>query len=536
MYEQTIRDVIQSGHTALGMELGSTRIKAVLVGMGNEPLASGSHTWENRYVDGVWTYTLDDVWEGVADCYADLARDVLERYGVALETVGSIGFSAMMHGLLCFNDKDELLTPFRTWRNVMTQQAAAHLTEVFSFNVPIRWSVAHLWQDIVDAKPWAGQVSFFTTLAGYVHWMCTGEKVLGVGDASGMFPIDSATKTYDARMISLFNEQAALKGCDMDILKLLPEVRVAGQNAGMLTEEGARRLDPSGKLRAGIPVCPPEGDAGTGMTATNSVAPRTGNVSAGTSIFAMIVLEKALNEVHPEIDVVTTPSGDPVAMVHCNTGTSDIDAWVHLVQEIAGLFGAKPSMAELYGTLYNKALDAAEGCGGLVAYNYYAGEVITDIDGGAPLLMRSPDSALTVANLMRALLNSSLATLRLGMDILAEEDVRVDRIAGHGGLFKTPVVGQTIMANALGSQVEVQATAGEGGAWGIALLAAFMMRRNPDETLASFLDREVFAGVESTVIAPTEDGERDFDAFLERYRAGLPAEKAAVEALSGSEP
>lgn len=535
MHDETIRDAITSGHTALGMELGSTRIKAVLIGMDNELLATGSHTWENRYIDGVWTYTLDDVWEGVADCYADLARDVRERYGVTLDTVGSIGFSAMMHGLLCFNDKDELLTPFRTWRNVMTQEAAAHLTEVFRFNIPLRWSVAHLWQDILDNRPWAREVSFFTTLAGYVHWMCTDEKVLGIGDASGMFPIDSDTKTYDKRMVDLFNEQAALKNCPIDIGQLLPEVRVAGQNAGMLTEEGARRLDPSGKLRAGIPVCPPEGDAGTGMVATNSVAPRTGNVSAGTSIFAMIVLEKPLREVHPEIDVVTTPSGDPVAMVHCNTGTSDIDAWVHLAQDMSDLFGAHRDMGELYALLYGRAMEADAACGGLVSYNYYAGEVITGIDGGAPLLMRGPEAALTVPNLMRALLNSSLATLRIGMDILAGEDVRVDRIAGHGGLFKTPVVGQTIMANALGSQVEVQSTAGEGGAWGIAVLAAFMMRSKMDESLASFLTKEVFAGVESTVVAPTEQGMADFDAFLRRYRACLPVEKAAVEALSASE-
>lgn len=535
MHHDTIRESIRDGRTALGMELGSTRIKAVLVDENNEVLAAGAHAWENRYENGVWTYSLDDIWTGVQSCYADLAAQVLERYGVPLETVGSMGFSAMMHGLMCFDDKGELLTPFRTWRNTMTDEAAKHLTEVFSFNIPLRWSVSHLWQDILDGQPWAKDVAFFTTLAGYVHWMCTGEKVLGVGDASGMFPIDPASHNYDERMVHLFNEQAAQKGYNLNVEDLLPEVRAAGQNAGMLTAEGAKRLDPTGRLQAGIPVCPPEGDAGTGMVATNSVAPRTGNVSAGTSIFAMIVLENALKEVHPEIDIVTTPTGEPVAMVHCNTCTSDIDAWVHLLQETAALFGAHPDMNEVYGTLYRQALSADEDCGGLMAYNYYSGEVITQIDGGAPLLFRSPESTFTVANLMRALLNSALGTLELGMKILADEGVKVDVISGHGGLFKTPKVGQSIMADALGCPVRIVSTAGEGGAWGIAVLASFMMRKNRDLNLADYLDKEVFAGVESTVVDPDPNGSRAFSQFLRRYEDGLPVEAAAVAALNKME-
>lgn len=531
MRDDTIREAIRDGRTAFGMELGSTRIKAVLLDENNELIATGSHGWENRYEEGVWTYTLDDIWTGIESCYADLAGNVLQQYGVRIETLGSIGFSAMMHGLLCFNRRDDLLTPFRTWRNIMTEEAAKHLTEVFSFNIPLRWSVSHLWQDMIDNKQYARDVTFFTTLAGYVHWMCTEEKVLGVGDASGMFPIDPATHNYDERMMDLFNEEARQKGYDVDIRNLLPAVRTAGQNAGMLTRGGALRLDPSGTLKPGIPVCPPEGDAGTGMIATNSVAPRTGNVSAGTSIFAMIVLEKPLEAVHPEIDIVTTPTGDPVAMVHCNTCTSDIDAWMHLMQQVVGLFGKPPSMDDLYGTLYKEALHADSECGGLMAYNYYSGEVITAIEGGAPLIFRRPDGALTVPNLMRTLLNSSLGTLELGMRILADEGVEVDIISGHGGMFKTKKVGQQIMADALDSPVRVLATAGEGGAWGIAVLAAYMMRKDPDMDLATFLDRKVFNGVESTVVKPDPAGRRGFRNFLKRYEACLPVEAAAVEAL-----
>ena len=536
MSNETIRELIREGRTSLGMELGSTRIKAVLLDPACEVLATGDHGWENRYEHGVWTYSLEDVWNGVAHCYESLAANVSEQFGIALETIGAIGFSAMMHGLLCFNDKGDLLTPFRTWRNVNTEKAAADLTETFSFNIPLRWSVAQLWQDILDGAPHVRDVAFMTTLAGYVHWMCTGEKVLGVGDASGMFPIDSATGTYDARMVQLFNDNAREKGVDVDILSVLPEVRVAGQNAGMLTEDGARRLDASGRLAPNIPLCPPEGDAGTGMVATNSVRPRTGNVSAGTSIFAMIVLEKPLEAVHPEIDIVTTPSGEPVAMVHCNTCTSDINAWVALMQEVCGLFGAKPSIGDMFGTLFRKALEADPDGGNLMAYNYYSGEPVTGIEGGAPLLFRQPYSAFTVPNLMLTFLHSALGTLALGMRILRdEENVAVDVISGHGGLFKTEKVGQVIMANALGCQVRVLATAGEGGAWGIAVLAAFMMRRNPDQTLAGYLDNEVFAEVESVVVDPDSAGEASFAKFIKSYEDGLPVEAAAVRALAKME-
>lgn len=533
--EESIREAILAGKTALGIELGSTRIKGVLVDECSDVLAVGAHGWENRYEDGVWTYTLDDVWTGVQHCYADLAKDVENRYGVQLTTIGSLGFSAMMHGLLAFDAKGELLSPFRTWRNVMTDQAAKELTNMFSFNIPLRWSVSHLWQDILDGKQHVGDVAFFTTLAGYVHWMCTGEKVLGVGDASGMFPIDPETCTYDARMVEIFNREAQKKGIEMNVLDLLPEVRTAGENAGLLTEKGAKRLDPTGRLTANVPVCPPEGDAGTGMVATNSVLPRTGNVSAGTSIFAMIVLEKPLNEVHPEIDIVMTPSGDPVAMVHCNTGTSDIDAWVQLLKSGAELFGANPSTEEMYGTLYRQALEADPDCGGLMAFNYYSGEVITDIDAGSPLLFRAANSAFTIPNVMRTLLNSSLGTLKIGMDILADEDVEVDMIAGHGGFFKTRMVGQSMMADALGCAVSVLDTAGEGGAWGISVLALYMMRNDPDETLGTFLEKHVFAGSKATIVEPDQKGSEEFAEFMKRYRDALPVEAAAVAAVQKRE-
>lgn len=528
---ENIRKIIEDGKTALGIELGSTRIKAVLVDEDSSVLAVGSHNWENRYEDGVWTYTLDDVWTGVQYCYADLAKEVRERYGATITTLGSLGFSAMMHGLLCFDEKGELLSPFRTWRNVMTEKASRDLTALFNFNIPLRWSISHLWEDMLDGKAHVKDVAFFTTLAGYVHWICTGEKVIGIGDASGMFPIDCSTHAYDARMAELFNKNAAEKGYEVNILDLLPAIRLAGENAGMLTEKGARRLDPTGNLKPGIPVCPPEGDAGTGMVATNSVRPRTGNVSAGTSIFAMIVLEKDLKEVHPEIDIVTTPSGDPVAMVHCNTGSSDIDAWVRLIQQGAEMFGGKADLNELYTTLYRAALEADPNCGGLMAYNYYSGEVITDIDGGAPLMYREPDSAFTIPNVMRTLLNSSLGTLQLGMRILAKEGVQVDMISGHGGFFKTPKVGQSIMADALGCAVSCLETAGEGGAWGIAVLANYMMRKNADETLASYLAKHVFAGARATVIEPDPAGSAEFARFMERYELGLSVESAAVTAV-----
>lgn len=526
-----IRQAIREGRTSLGIEFGSTRIKGILVDDGCEVIAAGDHAWENRYENGVFTYHLDDITRGMQGCYASLAGEVRERYGVELETVGSMGISAMMHGFLAFDKEDGIVTPFRTWRNVMTGPAAKELSELFQFNIPLRWSIAHFWQDVMDGKAHVQDITFMTTLAGYVHWLLTGEKVLGIGDASGMFPIDSENMTYDQARIDQLNAQAAAKGIHVNLRDILPEVRVAGENAGMLTEEGARLLDPSGKLRAGIPFCPPEGDAGTGMVATDSVRPRTGNVSAGTSYFAMVVLERPLEKMYPEIDLVTTPAGDPVAMVHTNTGTSDIDAWAHLFQEAAGMFGPRPEANELFPRLYEAALKADENCGGLMAYNLFSGEVITHVDGGAPLLFRRPDSSFTIANVMRSLLNSSLATLAIGMRILDDEHVEVDVMNGHGGFFKTERVGQQLMADALKMPVRVAATAGEGGAWGIAVLARFMMRRQMELNLGEYLEKVVFEGMLSTTADPSAEGMQHFQTFLKRYEAGLPVEKAAVQVL-----
>lgn len=525
---ETIRQAIADGRTALGIELGSTRIKAVLVDEDCEVLASGSHSWENRYENGVFTYALDDVWHGIQDCYARLEQDVRERYGAELTVIGSAGISAMMHGFLAFDREDAEVTPFRTWRNVMTGPAAAELTALFQFNIPLRWSIAHFWQDVLDRKPYMDRIVFLTTLAGYVHWQLTGEKVLGIGDASGMFPVSSENLTYDEKCVQLLNTQAERHGISMDIRDLLPEVRVAGENAGMLTPRGAKLLDPSGRLQPGVPFCPPEGDAGTGMVATNSVAPRTGNVSAGTSYFAMVVLERPLRKVYPEIDLVTTPAGDPVAMVHTNTGTSDIDAWVHLFRETAALFGNEPEPDVLYSRLYRAALNADEDAGRLLAYNLFSGEIITHVDGGMPMMLRHPDSHLTLANVMRTLLNSSLATLAIGMRILEEEQVEVDVMNGHGGFFKTEGVGQKLMADALHMPVRVAATAAEGGAWGIAVLARYMMRKNRDLTLGAYLERTVFGGMASSTAVPDPQGAAQFGAFLQRYEAGLPVEREAV--------
>ncbi|MDR1439254.1 MAG: FGGY-family carbohydrate kinase [Clostridiales bacterium] len=488
------RDIAE-GRTALGIELGSTRIKASLIGGGHAQIASGSHDWENRLEGGIWTYPLEEVWSGLRSSFAALAADVRRRYGVELESTGAIGISAMMHGYLVFGRDGRQLVPFRTWRNTTTERAAALLTEALGFNMPQRWSAAHLYQAILDGEPHVSGIAYMTTLAGYVHWALTGEKALGVGDASGMFPIDSAARDFDARMLGVFDGMAAAGNPGWRLREILPKVLSAGDAAGTLTPEGAALLDPSGRLRPGIPLCPPEGDAGTGMVATNSVAERTGNVSAGTSIFAMFVLEKPLSKVHTEIDMVTTPSGKPVAMAHCNNCTTDLDAWFRLFGEVAALFGAGAEKPALYDALYNAALEGDPDCGGLLAYNYYSGEPITGLELGRPLLARLPDSKLTVANMVRALLYSAMATLKLGMDILTEKErVAIDRLYGHGGLFKTKGVGQRLMAAALNVPVAVMDSAGEGGAWGIALLAAYMRNRRDGEPLEAYLAGRVFAG------------------------------------------
>ncbi|MGN0983552.1 MAG: xylulokinase [Gemmiger sp.] len=512
--------------TTLGIEFGSTRIKAVLLGPDHAVLAQGEHVWENCLENGLWTYPQQAIWSGLQAAYGALAAGYAARFGAPLTSVGCIGVSAMMHGYLAFDQNDALLVPFRTWRNTTTGEAAEKLTALFGFNIPQRWSIAHYYQAMLNGEDHVPRVSFFTTLAGYVHWQLTGRRVLGVGDASGMFPIDSATGQYDAVMLQKFR---ALTG--VELTGLLPAVLPAGADAGCLTTAGARLLDPTGALRPGIPFCPPEGDAGTGMTATNSVAPRTGNVSAGTSIFAMVVLEKPLSRVYPEIDLVATPAGAAVAMVHCNNCTSDLNAWARLLGEFAVLCGG--STENLYTRLFQKSLEGAPDCGGVIPVNYYSGEGVTHFDAGCPLLVRGPESDFTLANLMRAHIYSAMATLKIGLDLLHREQVAVDSLLGHGGLFKTPGVAQRYLAAAAGAPVTVMATAGEGGPYGMALLAAYRLETAGAIPLADWLARQVFAGVETSTIAPDAADAAGFDAFLVRYKAALAAERAAVDGLCG---
>jgi len=517
--------------TVLGIELGSTRVKSVLIDENFLPAASGSYDWENRFEDGIWTYRLDDVWAAVQGSLRCLSVNVKEKYGNNFSSARAIGISAMMHGYLAFDKNGNQLAQFRTWRNTTTEKAAASLTENFQFNIPLRWSIAHLYQAILNGESHVKDIDFITTLAGYVHWKLTGKKVLGIGDASGMFPVDGKTMNYDSTMLEKFSALAS--GFNWKIENILPSVLNAGDNAGSLTDEGAKLLAP---LKAGIPFCPPEGDAGTGMVATNSVTERTGNVSAGTSIFAMIVLEKELSKVYPEIDIVATPAGRSAAMVHCNNCTSDIDAWVRLFAEAAAVSGAKISKPSLYDALYEKALEADTDCGGLVAYNFFSGELLAGIDEGRPLFARLANSRFTLANFMRTVLFSAFGALKYGMDILTvKENVRIDSLLGHGGLFKTKVVGQRLMAAALNTPVSVmEDSAAEGGAWGIALLAAFMLLKKNEKvqvSLEKFLDEKVFTGLASVKISPDNKDAESFKIFMERYTAGLKIEKAAVENL-----
>jgi len=532
MNQTDIQTAIANGKTVLGVELGSTRIKAVLIGEDHAPIASGSYEWENRYENGVWTYSLEDVWTGLQESYRQLSGEVQAKYGLALKQLGAIGFSAMMHGYLVFDKDGALLAPFRTWRNTITGQAAEKLTELFQFNVPQRWSIAHLYQAILNREAHVRQIHHQTTLAGYVHWKLTGQKLMGVGEASGMFPIDSLTNQFDAGRLAQFNQLLAEEGLPWRLQDILPGVLAAGENAGALSEEGARLLDPSGTLQAGIPLCPPEGDAGTGMVATNSVAVRTGNVSAGTSVFAMIVLEKALSKLYPEIDMVTTPAGMPVAMVHSNNCTSDLNAWVELFHEFTQVLGVEVSQSRLFELLYQQGLKGDADAGGLLAYNYFSGEHITHLEEGRPLFARTPQSRFNLPNFMRAHLFSSLGALKIGLDILFEqEQVKIEKILGHGGFFKTKGVGQKMMAAAMNVPVSVMETAGEGGAWGIALLAAYMANKAAGEPLAAYLDGKVFAGENGVTIAPDPADVAGFAAFMERYKQGLPIERAAVEYL-----
>lgn len=531
MKKSEIREAIVSGKTALGIEFGSTKIKAVLIAPSFLPVASGSHDWKSTYKNGSWTYSLEEVWSGLQDCYRNLAADVRRQYGIPLTTVGCIGFSAMMHGYLPFDAAGKLLTPFRTWQNTSTAQASTELSKLFQFNIPQRWSIAHLEQANLNREPHVARLAYLTTLSGYVHWQLTGQKVLGIGDASGMFPIDSAAKDYDARMLAQYGQRSENRGHRWTLRGILPKVLSAGDNAGCLTEAGARLLDPSGVLRPGIPVCPPEGDAGTGMAATNSVAKRTGNVSAGTSVFAMVVLEKALGAFYPEIDMVTTPSGSPVAMVHCNNCTNDMNAWVGMLGEFAAALGAPCGGETLYPLLYGKALEGDFDCGGILIYNYLAGEPITGVEEGHPMLLRSADSRFTFSNFCRASLFSTLATLKVGMDILAEEHVRVDRLTGHGGLFSQADIGAKLLAAAANTPVQTMKTAAVGGPYGMALLAAYAAGHHPGETLEDYLQNRVFCDTEVRTTQPEADDTSAFSEYLRRFKMGLSVEKAVATAL-----
>lgn len=524
------KSTIEAGKAILGIELGSTRIKAVLIDQENKPIAQGSHTWENQLVDGLWTYSIEAIWSGLQDCYADLRTNVKNAYGIEIETLAAIGVSAMMHGYMPFNKKEEILVPFRTWRNTNTGRAAAALSELFVYNIPLRWSISHLYQAILDNESHVNEIDFLTTLAGYVHWQITGEKVLGIGDASGMLPIDPTTHNYSAEMVAKFNKLIAPKEYNWKLEDILPKVLSAGENAGVLTPEGSKKLDASGHLKAGIPVCPPEGDAGTGMVATNAVKQRTGNVSTGTSSFSMIVLEKELSKPYEMIDMVTTPDGSLVAMVHCNNCTSDLNAWVNLFKEYQELLGIPVDMDEIYSKLYNIALTGDTDCGGLLSYNYISGEPVTGLADGRPLFVRSANDKFNLANFMRTHLYASVGVLKIGNDILFnEEKIKVDRITGHGGLFRTKGVGQRILAAAINSPISVMETAGEGGAWGIALLGSYLVNNEKKQSLADFLDESVFVGDAGIEVSPTPEDVAGFNAYIENYKAGLPIEEAAVK-------
>jgi sugar (pentulose or hexulose) kinase len=526
-----IRDAIENGNTFLGVEFGSTRIKAVLIDKEHRPLASGSHTWENKLVNNLWTYSLQDIWSGLRDCYRSLAEDVKKQYGLELAKIGAMGFSGMMHGYMAFDAKGELLVPFRTWRNTNTEAASEQLTRLFNYNIPQRWSIAHLYQAILNNEEHVKSVSFITTIAGYIHWKLTGKKAVGVGEASGIFPLDPSHKGYDNNRINMFDKLVEDRAYKWRLRELLPDFLMAGENAGFLTEEGARLLDPSGTLKPGCPLCPPEGDAGTGMVATNSVAPQTGNISAGTSVFAMIVLDRALSRVYPEVDMVTTPTGLPVAMVHCNNCTSDINSWIELFGEFYEAMGLKPDKDRLYNLLYSKALEGDFDCGGLMAYNYSSGEQITGFLEGRPLVIQAQGAKLTLGNFMKVHLFTALGGLRLGMNILEAEGVTIKSITGHGGFFKVKGVGQKLMAAAVKSPVTIMSTAGEGGPWGMAVLAAYMACREAEEALETYLDTKVFFSAVSETETPDEAILSSFNEFMKKYVKGLTVERAAVEAL-----
>lgn len=527
------KELIINGKTALGIELGSTRIKGVLIDLQGNVLAVGIHDWENSFIDNIWTYSLEEIHNGIRCCYRSLRNAVEQKYGVILQTVGSIGISAMMHGYMALDKNGCQIAPFQTWRNTNTQKAADELTELFDFNIPLRWSIAHLYQRILDQEEHVNRLDYVSTLSGYIHWKLTGQRVIGIGDAAGMFPIDSETLDYDESMVNKFDTLVKPYGYSWNLRDIFPRVLTAGENAGILTEAGAAFLDETGSLKAGIPLCPPEGDAGTGMTATNSVAPRTGNVSAGTSTFAMIVLEKKLSKVYREIDMVTTPTGFPVAMSHANNGTSDLNAWVSLFGEFCNLMGIQADTGTLFEKLYTHSLEGDKDCGGLLSYGYYSGENITMINEGRLAFLRTAESRFNLANFMKAHLYTSLGAVKIGLDILIEDEkVTVDRIMGHGGFFKTKNVGQRYLAAAVHAPVTVMDTASEGGAWGIALLAAFMISRKPDEKLEDYLENRIFKELSGKTLLPDEKDAEGFHTFMEHYKTGLVIEKCAVEVMN----
>ena len=525
------KESILNGKTSLGIELGSTRIKAILIDENFETIANGEHAWENAYINNHWTYSLEDVWTGLQNSYSNMKKDVADKYGITITNIGSIGLSAMMHGYMAFNKEGDLLVPFRTWRDTTTGQAAKELTELLQYNIPIRWSVSHLYQAILNEEEHIPEIDYIATLAAYVHWQLTGEKVLGIGDASGMFPIDYKTRDYNQRMVKQFDQLIRPKQVSWNLTDILPQVLVAGEDAGGLTEEGARLLDVDGDLVAGIPLCPPEGDAGTGMAATNSVATKTANVSAGTSVFAMIVLEEDLSNVYEEIDMVTTPSGEPVAMVHVNNCTSDINAWVSLFGEFADLMGMDVDTGVIFTNLFNKSLEGDKDCGDLLTYGYYSGEPITNLDEGRPLFVRKPDSNFNLANFMRANIYSAFAVLNIGLDILYKENVEIKSVLGHGGIFKTKGVAQSYLAAAMKTPVSVMETAAEGGAWGIALLANYMTYKQEGESLADYLANHVFAGKAGFELKPKQEDIDGFERFMELYKAGISIEEEAVKKM-----
>ncbi|WP_018662656.1 xylulokinase [Heyndrickxia acidiproducens] len=524
---------IQQGNVSLGIELGSTRIKAVLVTNDFNTIASGSYVWENKFESGIWTYSLDEVWEGIQRSYMQIAADVQGKYHATLTKISAIGVSAMMHGYLVFSKNNTLLTPFRTWRNNMTEQAADELTELFQFNIPQRWSIAHLYQAILNKEPHVNDIQFMTTLAGYVHWKLSGERVLGIGDASGVFPIDEVAETFNTSFLDKFESLENVAHYQWNIRDILPKVLKAGDHAGTLTREGAKLLDVNGNLQEGSIMAPPEGDAGTGMISTNSVRKRTGNISVGTSAFSMVVLDKPLKKAYRDIDIVTTPNGAPVAMVHINNCSSDINAWANIFKEFAERLGIDLKMDRLYETLFLVSAKADPDAGGLINYSYLSGENITKMPAGRPLFVRKPDSSFTLANFVQTQLYAAFAPLKIGMDILKnEEQISTDVMIAQGGLFKTPVIGQQILANALNTPITVMSTAGEGGAWGMAVLAVYAQYGNEQQSLEDFLDQKVFTHPESMTLSPEPEGVSGYEAFIKKYQDGLPIESVAVQSIS----